>query len=280
MTAPVIAIVSPGSMGAAVGARLNAHGLRVVTPAGRSAASEARALAAGMELVSEAEIGRADFLFAIVPPGQAVAAAEYWSTRVGSGSARPLYIDWNAVSPTTAGHIADIITAAGGRFADGGIIGLPPGKEGPGPLLFGSGEEAKALDRLEGFGIRFQRLDAAIGAASALKMSYAGITKGTIALGAVMLLAAQRAGCGDILVAELARSQAQAFAGFQRSIPDMFDKAARWVPEIAEIASFIGKDHQESAIYDAMAKFYERFAEDGGGTGEGAATLSAMLKPR
>jgi L-threonate 2-dehydrogenase len=278
MTDPVIAIVSPGSMGAAVGARLRAHGLRVVTPAGRSEASETRARAAGIELVAEDEISEVDFLFAILPPSQAIAAADYWSDRIGGGTRRPLYIDWNAVSPATVERIAARIQAAGGRFADGGIIGLPPGKEGPGPLLFASGDEAKELDRLEGYGIRFQRLDHSIGTASALKMSYAGITKGTIALAAVMLLAAQRVGCGEILVAELARSQAQLLAGFQRSIPDMFDKAARWVPEIKEIAAFIGKDHQESAIYDEMANFYQHFAEDFRGAGEAALALSMMLK--
>jgi 3-hydroxyisobutyrate dehydrogenase-like beta-hydroxyacid dehydrogenase len=219
-------------------------------------------------------------LFAIVPPGQAVAAAEYWSSRIGTGTRRPLYIDWNAVSPATAKSIAHGIEAAGGRFADGGIIGLPPGKEGLGPLLFASGDEASDLGRLEGHGIRFQQLDGSIGTASALKMSYAGITKGTIALGAVMLLAAQRAGCGEILVAELARSQAQLFAGFQRSVPDMFDKAARWVPEIEEIAAFIGEDHQESAIYSEMATFYSRFAEDFRGAGEAALALSTMLKTK
>ena len=40
-------------------------------------------------------------------------------------------------------------------------------------------------------------------AASALKMSYAGITKGTQAIGAAMMLAAMRAGSADDLLAEL-----------------------------------------------------------------------------
>jgi hypothetical protein len=48
---------------------------------------------------------------------------------------------------------------------------------------------------------RFKVLDARSGGTSPLKRSYAGITKGTIALGAAMMLAAQRAGCAEALPA-------------------------------------------------------------------------------
>ena len=50
-----------------------------------------------------------------------------------------------------------------------------------------------------------------IGAASAMKMSYAGITKGFTALGAAMMLAASRAGTAEALKAELSASQPALF---------------------------------------------------------------------
>ncbi len=280
MSNPVIAIVSPGNMGAAIAGRLRRSGLTVVTPAGRSHASDERARAVGIEIVDEAQIGEADYVFSIVPPSEAIAVAERFAQHVGTGSNRPLYIDWNAVSPARAADIAGIITIAGGRFADGGIIGLPPGSEGPGPLLFASGPEAHELKRLQDLGVRFKVLDAPVGAASALKMSYAGITKGTIALGAAMLLAAHRAGCADLLVSELAASQSQVFTAYQRSIPDMFHKAERWVPEIREIAEFIGLNQTESGIYSAMADFYAEVAADVKAEGQIAPILSEMLTPR
>ncbi len=262
MAAPVVGLVSPGNMGAAVGARLHTHGVRVVTPSGRSAESEARARAAGIEIVDEHELGQTDFLFSIVPPNLAIPLAERLAKVIGSDSRRPLYIDWNAVSPERAKDIADIIEAAGGRFADGSIIGLPPAAEGPGPQLYASGPEAAALDALEGRGVRFKVMDGPIGVASALKMAYAGITKGTIALGAAMLLAARRAGADEALIEELATSQAHMLNGFRRSIPDMFGKAERWVPELKEIAHFIGHGRTESAIYDSIADFYAALATD------------------
>ena len=58
-------------------------------------------------------------------------------------------------------------------------------------------------------------------AASAMKMSYAGITKGTQAIGAAMMLAATRAGTADALFAELQDSQKEMFAWFKRQIAMM-----------------------------------------------------------
>jgi hypothetical protein len=50
-------------------------------------------------------------------------------------------------------------------------------------------------------------MKAPLGAASALKMSYAGINKGTTLLTAAMLLGARRAGAADALRAELSESR-------------------------------------------------------------------------
>jgi len=274
---PLVSIVSTGQMGAAIGARLQANGIRVITPDGRSEASTARALAAGIEIVPLAEIGDSDFIFSIVPPAVAVETAQKVAAVLAKQTGGPLYIDWNAVSPARAQEVEDVIVAAGGRFADGCIIGSP-GTDGPGPLLYVSGPHAPALATLQTGGVRFKVLDAPNGAASALKMSYAGITKGTIALGAAMMLAAQRAGCAEALLEELATSQAQVLASFRRSIPDMFGKAQRWAPELSEIAEFVGDGHVERGIYQAMAAFYAVLAEDNMGPRREVGTLDLMLR--
>ena len=79
-------------------------------------------------------------------------------------------------------------------------------------------------------------------AASALKMSYAGITKGTQALGAAMMLAATRGGTADALFAELQGSQPQMLAWLKRGLELMPPKAYRWIAEMHEIADFVGED--------------------------------------
>ena len=73
---PVTAVIAPGAMGAAVGARLVEHGAVVWTVLeGRSPASAARAQTAGMLSIDARQIGEADVMLSIVPPGAASALA-------------------------------------------------------------------------------------------------------------------------------------------------------------------------------------------------------------
>ena len=258
-----IAVVAAGGMGAAVGARLAERGARVLTStAGRSAASVERARAARMEPVSDDELTAADIFLSIVPPNQAAALAARIAERCKATRKTPIYVDLNAVSPRTAAEVARIMAPSGAIFVDGGIIGGPPKGDTPGPTFYISGPVGDIVATLGRYGLVTKALDGGIGAASALKMSYAGITKGVIALGASMILAAERAGVDDALRAELGASQAEMLARLRRAIPDMLPKAYRWVPEMREIEGFIGTDLPESRIYQGMADFYAQIAAD------------------
>jgi len=104
-------------------------------------------------------------------------------------------------------------------------------------------------------------------------MSYAGITKGLIAVSCSMILAAQRAGVSDALYEELSTSQAALLAGFTRGVPDMFSKAHRWVAEMREITGFVGSDSAEQEILSGVANFYARIARDFEGHNEEVAVL-------
>ena len=114
-------------------------------------------------------------------------------------------------------------------------------------------------------------------AASALKMSYAGITKGTQAIGAAMMLAASRAGSADALFAELSSSQKEMFAWFKRGLALMPPKAYRWIAEMHEIAGFVGEDPTARELYEGAAHFYERIAEDFDTSKKDVAALAAFL---
>jgi 3-hydroxyisobutyrate dehydrogenase-like beta-hydroxyacid dehydrogenase len=256
-----IALAAPGQMGSSLGARLNENGLEVVTLLeGRSPATIARAQAAGMAGVSiEAFVAR-DVVLSVVPPNEAMPLAERVAAAAREAGCAPVYVDCNAVSPATTEKIARVIEAAGMSFVDGSIIGMPARPGYSGPALFVSGPHAWKLRPLVQAGIDLRILDAPVGAASALKMCYGGLTKGLIALGSMMILAAHRAGATDALRDELALSQPQLFASFSRSIPDMFSKAGRWVPEMNEIASFLGEGSAENDVYSGLAAFYGRLA--------------------
>jgi L-threonate 2-dehydrogenase len=276
---PTISIIAPGNMGAGLAARLVEHGTRVLTlTQGRSAVTLERARAAGMQAVDEAGICASDIILSVVPPGEAVALARHFAPFIVRAEPKPVFVDCNAVSPHTMGAIASIIEETGGACVDGSIIGTPPLPGGPVPALYVSGAEAARIAILNDYGLDVRVLDAPIGAASTLKMSYAGITKGLTALASAMILAAERSGAGEALHQELARSQKMLLDRFSRTVPDMFPKAYRWVAEMEEIAAFLGEDRPESQIYLGIAGLYQRIADDHSGIGLETETLDAFLK--
>jgi 3-hydroxyisobutyrate dehydrogenase-like beta-hydroxyacid dehydrogenase len=272
---PTVAIVAPGQMGSAVGKRLRENGVKIVTwLEGRSAESVARAQAASMTAVSLKELCEADIVLSIVPPGEAENLARQLAPMLESARKKPIYADCNAVNPRTVERIAAIVEATGTPFVDAGIIGGPPKAGYAGPIFYLSGERAGAVAALGDFGLACEVLEGPVGAASALKMSYAGITKGFTAIGAAMMLGAWRAGCGDELRQELSESQPQLHAWLTRQVPRMYPKAYRWVAEMEEIAAFLGEDEAARDMYLGIARLYERVAQ--GEAKESAAALREL----
>jgi putative dehydrogenase len=276
---PMIAVIAAGCMGSGVGQRLAENGADVVTSlAGRGAASAARAKAAGMRAVQDAALADADVILSIVPPGSALALAERLAPVLRAAARKPLYVDCNAVSPATVARIAAVIEATGAPFVDGGIIGGPPKPGSTGTSIYVSGPDAPRAAKLTEHGLEMKPLGPRIGAASALKMSYAGITKGFTALGAAMMLAATRGGSAEALHAELAESQKPLFGWLTRQVPGMYPKAYRWVAEMEEISAFADEDPAAGAFFAAAAQFYERIAADVDGEGRETAALTAFCR--
>jgi len=274
----VVAVIAPGAMGAAVGKRLVDYGAKVLTSLeGRSKETQARAKAAGMAGAADEDIARADFILSILPPGDALKLAERFVPTLTASNAKPIYVDCNAINPQTVERVAAVIAPTECPFVDAGIIGQPPKPGDAGPRIYASGPAAPRLAALRDYGLDIRVLAGAPAAASALKMSYAGITKGTQAIGAAMMLAATRAGSADDLFTELQSSQKEMFGWLKRQLTMMPPKAYRWVAEMQEIAGFVGDDPAARELYEGAAEFYERFAEDFAAGKKDAAALSAFL---
>ena len=272
---PKVAILAHGAMGSGVARRLTEHGVAVTTCLeGRSEASRQRAEAAGMADVPLQRLAEVDLFLSILPPSEAMALARRMAPILGPRGV--VYVDCNAVSPATAKAVEAIVVAAGCPFVDAGIIGGPPSAKAN-PRIYASGEHAARFAELVKHGLNIPVLDGPNGAASALKLSYAGISKGITALGAAMMLAAARAGAADALRQELAASQAEVLAGFVRTMPSMYGKAYRFAGEMEEIAEFIGADLPEAGVYRGMAGLYERLAADLAGEKREIGTLDAIL---
>jgi 3-hydroxyisobutyrate dehydrogenase-like beta-hydroxyacid dehydrogenase len=275
----VIAILSPGAMGSAISMRLVEHGARVLTSLEeRSAATTDRARAAGMEDVSLETIVTADVILSIVPPGEALALAKGLVTRLSESRHKPVYIDCNALSPKSKTEIAGALAETGCDVVDGAIVGAPPRKGEKGPRIYVSGDLGDRASVLLTLGLDLRRIDGPIGAAAALKMSYAGINKGLVAIGAAMLLAASRSGVSTGLYQELRESLPQLLSKFETGIPDMYPKAYRWVAEMREIAAFLGEDKAAAMIFEGAAQLYARLASDIANEGRERETLDGFFR--
>jgi 3-hydroxyisobutyrate dehydrogenase-like beta-hydroxyacid dehydrogenase len=140
------------------------------------------------------------------------------------------------VSPATVGSIARLIEPTGAAFIDCGIVGRAPRPGGERTRFYVSGAARHLLLDLPVDAIELIDLGEQIGAASALKMAYAALNKGTDALHAAVLLAALRLGVLEPLLNECESSQAEALARMRARTPFLAATAARFTGEMAEIA--------------------------------------------
>jgi 3-hydroxyisobutyrate dehydrogenase-like beta-hydroxyacid dehydrogenase len=261
----VLAVIGMGQMGAGVAGRLVERGAQVLTSlAGRSASSLKRAEAAGVEPTGEQElIERAEIVMSIVPPAAAAATADRYRLIVERmpASRRPVFIDCNATAPQTMHAIAKPFLDRSLRIIDASIIGGPPGPGGPGPRFYIAGDIADEADTLRGFGLDCRVLSKELGDASALKMSYAGITKGFLALGAAMALGAARNGAATSFLDELRGSQPLLYEWLKTQTPGMYAKAHRWDGEMLEIAKFLEPETGAAEMLSGAADLYRHVAQ-------------------
>jgi len=253
-----IAVVACGEMGGGIARRLTSNGCEVFTSLdGRSAASRARAVAAQLQIVDDDAllIGGVDVFLSVVPPAVALRVAERFAPALARANGRVLYADCNAVAPATVRAIAKTVGATGSAFVDAGIIGGPPKDDDAGPRLYASGEAAARLGELTAFGLDVRVMTGGIGAASALKLAYASLTKGLAALGVAAALGAASEGVSAALAAELAASQPAMAGLLARAMPRMYPKAHRFVGEMEEIARFLGEAPAAEIYLGAAAVF-------------------------
>src|SRR5262249_33118040 len=137
-------------MGQAIAKQLKRKGMEVYTALEkRSARTRSLALEAQVTDVEslDALVSGCDILLSIMDPAAALSFASECSDAIKRCGRGPLFVDCNSVAPGTMHQIEQKIVSAGGRCADGGIIGGAP--HGKGKILFCvSGKDAQALEQL------------------------------------------------------------------------------------------------------------------------------------
>ncbi|PYO21095.1 MAG: NAD(P)-dependent oxidoreductase [Candidatus Rokuibacteriota bacterium] len=257
----IVGLLHPGDMGAAVGATVVAGGARVLwASAGRSAATRARAREVGLEDAGTlASVVRASrVILSVVPPHGAADLARAVAA-LGFGG---LYVDANAVAPATAREIGRVVEAAGARFVDGGIIGPATRSRRGATRVYLSGPAATEIAPLFAAGpLEAVVLDAPAGAASAVKMAYAGWNKGGQALLAAIRAFAIAEGVDAALLAEWKISQPDVPGRSERAVHDNARKAWRFVGEMEEIARSLAAVGLPPAFHEAAREIYARLAD-------------------
>ena len=172
-------LLHPGEMGAVIGDVLVARGHDVLwAGVGRGAATRERAGGLTELPTLEAVASESDLVLSVCPPHAALAVAK----DVAAAGFAGVFVDANAVSPSTARAVGDVVIAAGATFVDGGIVGGPP-VPGASTRLYLAGDGAPAVaDLFVATPLQAIVLDGGPGSASALKVCYAAYTKGTTAL--------------------------------------------------------------------------------------------------
>jgi 3-hydroxyisobutyrate dehydrogenase-like beta-hydroxyacid dehydrogenase len=256
---PVIGILHPGAMGAAVGNALKpVAGAVIWAAAGRSLTTSKRAETADLVGVPDvAELARrADVVVSVCPPDAARAVAE----EVAPLLRRPgqLYVDANAVSPATVTGIAELIGAE--RIVDGAIIG-PPAWEPGRTVVWPAGPAAPAVAALfEGSPFAAKVLAGPVGSASALKACFAFQSKALPTLWVQLDAAARAYGVSDEIREELHRTGVDLDGKLAGVDAQARGKAWRWVGEMQEAAETFAAVGLPDGFSRAAAETYERMA--------------------
>src|SRR5687768_3648407 len=258
-----IGVNSPGDMGQGIAMRLKACGYDVYAALeGRSPRTAELSSKAGLTDCGSLEnlASTCDVIFSVLNPGAALDAAREVAAAIRKVKKPVVYVDCNAIAPGTGLEIERLIKDAGGVFIDAGIIGSPPrGKTKT--KLYVSGPDASLLTQIVDDQLKVRVVGERIGDASAVKMCYASLTKGSLALGMELLMAARKLGVEQALEAELKDSQAMLYESLVSRSATMPPKAYRWVPEMNEIAKTFEDAGLTPRILQGAADMYELIAK-------------------
>ena len=260
MKSQPIGFLHPGEMGISIAASAKNSGHQVYWASeGRSPATRARAEKIGLRdagtlanLCAECAI-----VVSVCPPHAAESVAE----QVIATGFQGRYLDANAIAPQRAAGIGQAMAAAGVAFVDGGIVGGPAWEPGS-TWLYLSGPEASEIAECFAAGPLATRvLGAAIGTASALKMTYAAYTKGTTALLCAILATAEELGVREALAEQWNRDNAGFAEATNKRVRQVTAKAWRFVGGMEEIAATFREAGLPGEFHAAAADIYRRLAQ-------------------
>lgn len=252
-----IGLISPGAMGASVGAAAVSAGNRVLWASdGRSAATRERAERAGLadcgtigEMAKDAPV-----ILSVCPPHDAEATAGAVLDAGFSG----LFVEGNAIAPQKVRRISSQLAGGGITTVDGGIVGGPAWTTQSGTVLYLSGARAGEVAALFADSpLGAQVIDGKVGSASAMKMAFAAWTKGSAALLTAILGVAEKEGVRETLEKQWGDKFTTQTHG---RVTASSAKAWRFAGEMREIAATFASAGFPCGFHEGAAEVFERLA--------------------
>ena len=259
-----VGVLHPGEMGVTVLESLTANGVSATwVKEGRRESTIQRASSVPSLDTLEELTDSVETIISVCPPSAALEVA----LNIFDKGFKGIYVDANAISPLESRKISELFGAA---FVDGGIIG-PPAKEAGTTRIYLSGMRSREVvdlfkvGPLEAIALSESSDPEEITAASALKMAYAGFSKGSSALLLAVNAFARKSGVLEALHKEWEISAPGLVRRSQNTALSISRKAWRFGAEMDFISeSFDEKNlppefHQgASALYRALEEFKDQ----------------------
>ena len=255
-----VGIINPGAMGISIAASARSAGHDVYwASAGRSAATRQRASEQSLvEVETLSDLCAASgVIICVCPPHAAEAVAESVTQAGFSG----VYCDGNAIAPQKAQAIGERMPAVGIDFVDGSIIGPPAWKAGTTRFYLSGPLASQVAALFAGTLTEAIAIGDEVGKASALKMVFAALTKGSTALLSAILGTAESLGVRENLDREWAIRDAESVAQRQNQVRNVTSKAWRFAGEMQEIAATFELAGLPPGFFEAAHEVYARMAD-------------------
>lgn len=257
MKTPVVGLLHPGQMGTAVAAAVRSHAGPVLwAEADRSRETTKRAEWADLLAVrTVADVARrSDVVISLCPPHAALEVAQ----QVADAGGVDLYLDANAIAPSTVNRIAKLLGAE--HVVDGAVLGPPPWKPDKTVLHLAGARAPEAAALFNSGPLATRIVGARAGLASALKACFALHSKAPHTMWAVLAAAAAEYGVDAEVRAELHRSGVDLDAEMTRLADRVTPNAWRFAGEMDEAGRTFADAGLPDGISQAAAEVFRRVA--------------------
>ena len=228
---------------------------------------------------NEEALAGASASLSLVTADQALQAATDAAGYLEPGA---LWFDMNSVAPDTKCAASRVIEAAGGRYVDVAVMSpVHPARTGVPLLVSGPhAEEGAATLRAIGF-TKVRVVEGPVGHASSIKMIRSVMVKGIEALTAECVLAADRAGVLDEVIASLDASPAPGdwSARADYNLDRMLEHGLRRAAEMEEVVKTLDALGTGSAMTRGTVVRQREIGALGATPPEGLAAKLALLDP-